>query len=1032
MDSNIKQRVLLHLEMYDGKTHKNSLADFDVSQKGIAKKVGCSRSHLSRVLREMIEENLVLEEKKYLKHKHDRKRKVYFLTPCGKKKEKKLRDELQEETFILKTEDGIKKISGEIIDEYVREENPLLHALVNSDENGILDIVEKKEEKIDVFINRKKELESLEQILEKVKKGKCFTVFLSGRAGTGKTTLATEFERKVNEDGNFEFLRGKAYNGTSDPYLPFKRAFENFMKKDEDVSLSSIFNRDSQINDIIKEKKSLDVERHSIFFDFTNEVRKLANINPLIIFLDDLQWADEATLQLLNYMADELSQSPVLFLGAYRPEEITNDDPLDEVLRILSRRQECEEISLKPFDWEDTRELLSSMISSKTVPTDFVDPIHSATEGNPLFIKEFIKLLKNEEKLPSFTDDYPTTKNELYMPKVIEDVVSRRLNLYLSKDAQRICSIGSVIGNEISFELLSNVTEMSEIKLLDIIDELLNRKIWKEIPEKDCFIFTHNVVRDVVYNNISHIKRKRLHKIVAECIKEVYEENTEKYYYLAYHYEKAEQQKKAVDNYFKAGREAKNLYAHKNAINMFDKALELCMEKERKMELFLKLGEFNKLVGNFEEAISKLDLLIKETDDTVMKQKGFIELSKVFINMGEYDQAIDTVNQGLNISDEKNEIRSGLLDTKGESLFRKGDYDDAIKIFRNVLNISEDIGDKEEQSQALHNIGGVEIQKGNYEKAREHIKKAIAIRKERSDKIGLWKSYNNLGTSYYYESDMDKALEYYKKSLKIKNEIEGQKGLDGLLNNIALIFNSKGEIKKSLEYHNKSLNIRKKIGDKSGIATSLNNIGSIYEEKGDLDKALEYYNESLKIRQEIDDKAGIGTTINNIGKIHQHEGDFNKAEKYYERSLKIGEDIDNKLGMAYSRTNLADLYNEIGKNDLALKYGKKALHFCEELGAKKEEAKTQRILGRIYRDMKEFDLAYENFERAKEISSKVGDDLEFYKVSYEISILDMEMRKFNEAQENLNTTLDYFSSYGNEIWAEKCQKALIELNEANQ
>ncbi len=1021
MEPKIEHRVLLHLGSYEQDQYEGRQAKYDISQKGIAEKVKGSRSHISRILRKMMDEGLVKEKKMYVENTQSRKRKVYFLTSKGKKREKELRDTLQDHKFKIKTPDIKKKINGKMLDQYIDDQDPLLYALINV-KNDVLDLTEKNKKEKSRFIDRKDELNFLMDRLDNCKKGNCMTVFLEGEAGTGKTTLAREFKQSL-ENHDLIFLEGKAYRDTYEPYLPFKKAFSGYM--DDKSSMQWIFERE-KISDerLIREKKSFDVERRSRFFEFSKELKSLAENKALVIFFDDFQWSDKASITLLNYLIDDVSEYPVFFLCAFRPEEIDQNHPLDEMLKGLKRRHQYEKIVLDTFKWEHTKELVASLLNSQELPSDFITPIYSLSGGNPLFIKEFIKLLDDEKKLPISLNDYPTDPKDLDIPEVIEEVIKRRLNFRLSEKARKICAIGCVIGIEVPFELLEQVSEVKERELLDIIHELLDQNIWKEIPEKDCFIFTHNIVNEVVYNDIPHFKRKRLHSLVAKKIEEFSGEgDVENYYYLGYQFEKAENTEKAVDYYYQAGKEAEKVYGHDNAIKIYEKALSLCDDELDEPSILYRLGEVNKIVGNFGRAVDIFDRLCNESDDEKIKIKSFAEMSKIHSRLGRYDDALDVVNEGLKLGVDESDLECKLLDAKGNVLFRKGDHEEAKKIFEKQREIAKKIDDKRILSQALHNLGNLNIKKGNYQRAKKNMKKAIDFWKEVEDYSGLWKSTVNLGSIYYYESELDKALNYYKKSFKIKKELGAKKGLDGILNNIALIYHSIGRIDKALEYHEKSLDMRKKIGDRSGIANSFNNIGSVYEDMGELDKALDYYEKGLVLRREIEDKTSLGTSLHNIGWIYHLKSDREKAERYYNKSLKMEKEINNKIGIIHTKNSLAELYMDKNKLDMALQAAQEALELSEKIGAKKEKGISHKILGKIYKEEREVEKAEKELQKAKDIISDIKDNVEYYKLLYELGIFKIKTDKKREAKDYLDSALDYFDSHDINLWKKRCQEA---------
>lgn len=1063
MRSTIEERIFLHLVNFNPSTIKRKTS-YQISQKGIAETVGGSRSRVSRILRDLKEQGFIVEKKRYLNNQQNRKRKVYYLTKKGKEKEKELRNNFLEEKISVKTEDDIEeKQVEEIIEEYDNL-NSILDIFVNVNNENILDLTEETNNKEIPFVDREREFKILKNKLEKVREGNLSTLFIEGGVGSGKTTLIKEFKNRLDQE-EFNFLWGKAYFQTSDPYLPFKKAF----KDHQEISLPyPLFKSGQETKNKQTNIDTVEAARNTMFFEFTNQLKKLSEKKPLVLFIDDIQWADKATLHLLNYIIINLSDYPVFIICAYRSEEISKNPFLNDIINRLSRLEKYDKMCLKTFNWEQTREMLSSMIISNKIAPEFVNLIHKKTEGNPLFIKEYIKLLQDEGKLPTYTSEYPTEEHEIKTPQLIEDVLNRRIDIHLSKKERKIATIGSVIGDEIPFKLLNKCIEFSELELLDSIDELLKLNILEEEVEKDCYVFTHNLIGEVLYNNISNIKKKRIHKIIAKNIKKIYDENIEEFYSdLGYHYEKAYDRNEAVKYYIKAGDEAGKVYAHDDALDMYKNALKLCADKE-KNEILDKLAHVHKIKGDLEDAKTHLNSILERTEDKSLRLSTKGKLSEIFIIQGKYDKAIDIVDKGLTIHDEEDKLKRKFLSIKGRGYSRKGELKKAKKIFQKEKEIAIDIDEDKEIAKALHDLGCIHIKEGNYEKALETINDAVKIWEEIEDKKGLSDSLNNLGVIYERKGIFDKALECFQRTLEIEKEIGNKANILKTLNNLGINSKIRGDIDKALEYYDEGLTIAKKIKDKPGMAKIYVNVGIIYGTKCEFDKALEHFERALKIEKEIEDKPGMAGIFNNIGSIYHNLGDLKKAIENHKKSLEIAEEIGDKnmiagcyynLGSVYEKKEeldkALDYYNksleivkELGnkrlycfvllgladsklqkeKEELAKDYATEAVNLSKELGLQKEKGVSRRLLGKVYRETGKLDEAKKEFDIAKKILDNGLGDIELFKLFFDYGLLYKKLEKKDEAKEYINRSCEKFDEVGMDWWLEKCKKELDHLN----
>ncbi len=1025
MDSTIEERILLNLSDKTVEDEEKK-ADYYMSQKGISEAVDGSISRVSRVLREMRKKNLVKEEKKYLKDSHSRRKKTYYLTSKGLEKKNKLRERLMEKNIKIYIKGEKKKVKVSELDNYIENQDPILYATVNSNENNIVTL--SKKEKNVSFIDREEELEKLKNEFEQVKKKGCSILFIVGEAGTGKTALAKEFKKNTETLKRF-FLEGRAYYKTSDPYLPFKNAFQDFKKKSDEISSFPSMEMDSTLKKFLKDKESFDAERQSVFFDFSIDLKNIAEKKPLIIFLDDLHWSDKGTLQLLNYLVDNLQDSPVFFICAFRPESITEEHPLKDLSFRLSRKHAYKEITLNSFEWEYTKDFLHSIIPSIKLPLDFVDFIQNTTEGNPLFIEEYVDLLEREEKLPINTADYPTSKDKIEPPQIVEDVFKRRLKRHLSKEGQKISSIGSVIGTDIPFKLLLRCSDMNKIKLSEIIDELIEMNIWREIPDKEVFQFTHKLMSIITYEKMSETRKKRLHEVVAKNIEDIYTDKLEEFYSdLGHHYMRAGDIEKAISYYLKAGKRAEEVYALEEAINLYKKGLSIA-EGRSERNLLENLGEVYKILGKYESAIERFELTIEKESDDEQKQRIFYKLGECFLTIGDYKKALQKANEGLSLQNEENNLTCKLLSVKGKVFLKKGQTEKAKKTFYEERKTASNLKDEEEIARANHNISLVYMNEGNNDKAKNSLENAVQIR-ERSDHISsLSESLNNLGIIYERKGKMDKALEYFEKTLEIEKEIGRKSGILKALNNVGIIYNNRKNFEKALDYYQRSFKIAKKTGDKPRKAATFNNIGHIYYQKGCLEKASEFHKRSLELRKKLDDKNDIAMSLNNLAVVFESKDEFQKALNHYEQSLHLTEKTGNKRLNVHVKCGMSEIYIKLEEYKKANELIENARYLANELGSKKEKGTVYKSLGKFYRENKNYDKSKQYLKKAKNLFEEINDEFGYYQILYEEAILFQMRKKIESAIKNLKQALDYFEKHNMKWWAERCRNELYKLEQ---
>lgn len=988
MEIEVKNLVLMYLNGFE-EFKKEDDVPYGLTARGITKTLGVTDSKFSSALESLKDKDLVVEKERNVIGT-DRKRNVYFLSEKGTKKEKEVWGEIKNEHVTLIVEGNQKELQLKDLKNHVSGRNPIIKGLRYMDDKGTIDL-SKTEEGTEVFVGRKKEQEKLKELLKKVKDQGSEIIFIEGEAGIGKTSLISKLMPYAREFG-FEFLTGTCQSETSDPYLPFKEAFSEYLEKkkkeeEEPTSMAFIGKKDETE---IEEKRLFDAKKEETFYETTKYVRQLAQETPLVIFLDDLQWVDKATLDILAYMDDKLEEVPVFFIGAYRPEDVDEDHHLVEMMHRLDRKRKYEKIELDPLSISDTRETLIGILGSKEIPEHFVTNIHDKTEGNPLFIKESVRQMLDEGIVDPEDGKFPKKEDDLSISDMVHNVIERRINR-LDEETIKVIQVGSVIGKVVPFDLLSNTTKMDEIDLLDNIDMLIGNQLWEEKPDEEVFYFSHPLIQETVYGKVKRLKKKLLHKKVAQAIESTYENEIDEWYSdLGRHYEKAGSSSEAVNYYLKAGDKAEEVYANDDAIEMYEKALNLSEEVENedldKIELFEKLSRAYSFLGVYDQAKDSLNSALEKVRSGKGKQRIYRKLAKIYREEGDFDKSLEQSNKGLDVETEANEEECKLLHVKGWALMRLGDYDKALEVFEREQNISEKTDQKSARGQALHDLGSVHLLRGDYGEVEGYLEKAIEIREKLDDNMGLSESKNNLAELYRFRGKLDEALEYYEESYELVEE----------------------------------------MGNKWSASISASNIGLVYKEKGDLEKALEYYENSLKMSEEIGSKHNVSFILNNIGEVHLEKENYEKALDYYNRNLKITKEIGEEKGRIKGLCGISEVRIKMEDIERAEEFAEKALQLSTDLGGKLEEGLSRRILGEVYKHKREWDKANKQFRKAIDILKERGEKKELSRAQYHFGLMLAEKGEKNTAESHLSDALETFEEFGNELWKDKVEKQLKE------
>ncbi len=1059
-----KGRILLHLNNFQGYLHKMEVPH-PVTQPGIADAVGLSRGHLTQVINTMRDDGLVVEEVRHVKGSV-RRRKVYFLSSKGLRKVEGIRSELKEEKVMLKTFEGTREILLRDIDDHMDETNPMLEAIKIIDSNGVIDLTYGKPQE-DIFVGREKELEKLKNIISDVKEGDSSTVFISGEAGIGKTRIANELGEHAKENG-FQFISGKAHFETSEPYLPFKRAFrKHFERMDEMPNFGFQIGMVGLKKAKVDDRVTFDARRKASFFEAAKQLKLLAEKRPVLLFLDDMQWADKASLQLLYYLALNLDDTPVCLLVAYRPEDLHSDHFLKEVRERFMREHRSTFIDLKPLGLSLTRKMAEGMLNRDDVPPEFIELLYGMTDGNPLYITESVKRLMDEGTIDPKKNKYPLNETEFQIPRMIQGVIKRKIDS-LPSEAAKLIHIGSVIGDEIPFDLILHTSQLDELDILDHIDVLLGSNLWTEHPDGERFLFTHRSVQLTAYRDISGMKRKRLHRHVASKILEVYGDRSETHYpALAYHYERSGAFEDAVEYYMKAGNFAERVYAHEDAIEMYKQVLELLDKKSipvDRSDILEQMGDIYRVLGDYDKSRHHYLKCMESSRSDEINSRLNRKIADAWLSQGDFEKTHEFIERGLSCADQRSRERCKLLNIKGWAIMQEGKNEEAKQVFVEGKELAEEIGSLKCLGEALHTLGTVYIRTGDYHEGERYLRRAADIREEADDEEGLARTLNNIGIIYEDWGELDKALDSYEKSLEIQEKIGMKEAIATVYVNMGIIQGIRGKNEEAEEFFEKGLDMFRRIGDKRGIALGLSNLGKLHIQKGMIERALALNKECLKVSEDIGfkraiamslnhigesyhllgdlesakkhyekskdiccemgDKRGKASAIGNIGDIHMEEGDLSEALEEYDHCINIYKDVGDLFETIHNEIRKAEAYYESGDHKNAMEHADRALSLAHTRKNRLSQAEAHLISGKIKKVLGDLDGARSDLDESESIFKSINNRPDLNVARYEIALLKREEGHEKSALDILRSVRENFKEMGMAMWVERCDAEL--------
>jgi hypothetical protein len=470
-----------------------------------------------------------------------------------------------------------------------------------------------------VFVGREAELKQLQSAFDAAVSGQGGLVMVVGEPGIGKTAVCQQLQTYVSLRGG-RTLVGHCYEegSLSLPYLAFVEAMRTYvLARDPDGLRSDLGSGAADVARIVSEVRDRvavelrdagdpEDDRWRLLQSVTTFLRNASSVQPLVIVLEDLHWADRGTLDLLQHVARNLQGARLLVVGTYRDVEVDRAHPLSSALAELRRSGSFLRVPLRGLTVDEVHRMYEA-IRGNEVPWAQAELVYRQTEGNPLFVQEVLRYLVEEGYVVREEGRYMAKAPGEGVPEGLRDVIGRRLS-HLDEKANQVLAAASVIGRDFRLDVLQKVAGLSEEDLYVALEEATGRAIVEQVqaPSGIAFRFTHAMFRQLLYQEIFAPRRIRLHQQVGNALEEVHARRLEEHAAeLAEHFSQSTETadlEKAVRYGELAAQRAMGVFDYGEAARFLAKVMDvhevLGSDDELKVcELLLKLADALMLAG---------------------------------------------------------------------------------------------------------------------------------------------------------------------------------------------------------------------------------------------------------------------------------------------------------------------------------------------------------------------------------------------------------------------------------------------------
>lgn len=564
------------------------------------------------------------------------------------------------------------------------------------------------------LVGRQTELQQLNSLWNRVRQEQAHMALLSGEPGAGKTRLAEEFLVEARLRGSV-VLRGGCYEYEAiTPYLPLVEALREWVHSQETADLIQILGDTApelaRLAPEIESKLgalppnpplSPEEARSRLFDNIARFLQTLAASSSLVLFIDDLHWADTGTLNLLHYLMRRLRHERLFILANYREVELDRTHPLSASLVTWNRERLATRITLGRFSVEETADMLAALFGQDVVGKEFTAAIYKETEGNPFFIEEVVKALIDQEQIYRRDGQWLSRDiHELAIPQSVKEAIGRRLNR-LSESCIEVLHTAAVLGKQFNFADLAAAYNEPEEQLFDALDEASTAQLIHLLSGEnftEVFAFTHDKIRETLYEEINPIRRRRIHQKIALAFEKRYSADPAGYVQeLAFHFVQAANIEKGLHYSLAAAQRAYDLSSLEESITYYEQARQCAIgldNNQKQLEINSQLGRLFTVRGDFTEAREAYDRAMKLAASPQDKAALRVKTIGVDIDAGEMDDTNSVLEALEQLDPETQTLElAEALSLLGRHYHYKADYDQAVQCLERAYNLAQAMDD---------------------------------------------------------------------------------------------------------------------------------------------------------------------------------------------------------------------------------------------------------------------------------------------------------------------------------------------------
>jgi tetratricopeptide (TPR) repeat protein/KaiC/GvpD/RAD55 family RecA-like ATPase len=627
----------------------------------------------------------------------------------------------------------------------------------------------------------------------------------------------------------------------------------------------------------------------------------------------------------------------------------------------------------------------------------------------------------------------------------VKEVIQARISR-LGDEAQHVLKLASVAGKDFTFETLLAVTDFDEEKLLTLMEKILETGlIVEKVLRGDAFYsFTDIIVKDVIYDQISYLRRRKIHGTVGHALEKIYAEDIDEHLgELASHFQESGNSEKALGFFLRAGERAEKIYANAEAASYLQSAYTLLQRKKGELPVkavvLEQLGDIKNIVGDYDDCMRFWNQAL-QLQDQLHKRRNVANLHRKMANVlwekiGQSEKAESHYRMAqeiMTMEPESIELAS-IFEDMAHMYYRIGDVPRALSYAENALKLAEKLDSPEVIASSSASLGTIYGFRGEVNKGRDFHERALELALEHGYFETALRVYNNLPGSLPFE-DQERRSKYFQSGFELAKKvghISWQAWMDVAL---ADMWIGKGDVEKALTFAEEAVALDKKTNLFTHLPLSIGTLGLIHLIQGEWDIAESEFREALTAAQKLNDFQSIGWSYGLLGYLQLEKQNFPKAKELFAEVHKGVLNAGVRPGSQSYLPFLTLTYIELGEFAKALEY----IDNLHEFGVKKENSGHMLVAdllkASLLRAERKWEKSVKLFEKCfmklEAISAKQWDAYMFAKYSTQYARVFLERGQegdHEKARELLDQAFEIFQKLGAKKEIERLELQLSNL-----